>query len=383
MGVNKLGMKQIELSCETVTPLFMSGADGMTPELRAPSIKALVRYWWRAANAHMEMKTLIDTEKKIFGGTGEDNKKNEYGKSKVAIRVKQNISDRDISDSLYNQDIGFKLVTNKVGNQYKVPIEYKGVCYMLYSTILPNKERKYIKPDTPFSIGLTFRDKDKEAINEFLKGFIYLEYFGGLGSRSRRGAGSFRITDINGDTEYIQDDIKAHITMNGINNDEKFKNRIEELSEGLKETTNTSYSMLKGSKVLVFEPSNTWINALEFIGGKFQNFRFHKQSDIYNTPNFGLPLMHKKRGNKCTTMIGAKEYKGDITRRSSPLIFKIIKTEKDKYFPVIIYLNGEFLPSGYKITNKYDRKEGYPPNDNVINDFLNTFDKGDYREVIL
>ncbi len=41
-------MKSIKFTLETITPLFLAGADGQTPELRPPSIKGMMRFWWRA-----------------------------------------------------------------------------------------------------------------------------------------------------------------------------------------------------------------------------------------------------------------------------------------------------------------------------------------------
>ena len=396
-----MNIRQIELKCETVTPLFMSGADGMTPELRAPSIKALIRYWWRAANADLNMDTLIDNEKNIFGGTGktikqDDNiKKNkEYGRSKVGIRVKHNISNHDISDSLYGNDIKYKMKQGGKGNYYKAPIEYKGICYMLYSVILPNKERKYIKANTNFSIVLTFNDKDKKDINEFLKGFIFLEYFGALGTRSRRGAGSFRVLNLNGDTEYIDDNIKDNIVMDEIDNNAGVIKRIKNITGNLKKPVNENYSVLKGSKILVFDPKDTWKDALEFTGNNFKKFRdkfyLYPNIDIYSPASFGLPIIHKKgkntkamivKGKNCKQVI-SKRFPPFISRRSSPLIFKVIKTEKNMYFPIIIYLNGEFLPKGYAINNNINNETKYP-NRNVVNDFLNTFGKNDYEEMTI
>ncbi len=44
-------MRSITFECETITPMFLARADGKTPELRPPSIKGLMRFWWRAMNA--------------------------------------------------------------------------------------------------------------------------------------------------------------------------------------------------------------------------------------------------------------------------------------------------------------------------------------------
>ncbi len=51
-------MKTIEFECETITPMFLAGADGKTPELRPPSIKGLMRFWWRAINGHLPLNNL-------------------------------------------------------------------------------------------------------------------------------------------------------------------------------------------------------------------------------------------------------------------------------------------------------------------------------------
>ena len=60
-------MEKIIFECETITPMFLAGADGQTPELRAPSIKGALRFWWRAMHGHLSLKDLHDLEGKIFG----------------------------------------------------------------------------------------------------------------------------------------------------------------------------------------------------------------------------------------------------------------------------------------------------------------------------
>ncbi len=76
-------MNIIKFECETVTPMFLAGADGKTPELRPPSIKGAMRFWWRAMNGHISIKELKEEEGEIFGGSGE-----KEGRSKFGIRIK-------------------------------------------------------------------------------------------------------------------------------------------------------------------------------------------------------------------------------------------------------------------------------------------------------
>lgn len=67
-------------TCEVITPMFLAGADGSTPELRPASIKGAMRFWWRAMNGGLVRKDeqgrwdyseLKKRESEIFGGTSQ------------------------------------------------------------------------------------------------------------------------------------------------------------------------------------------------------------------------------------------------------------------------------------------------------------------------
>jgi len=74
-------MGNVVFECETITPLFMYGADGTTPELRPASIKGLMRFWWRAVNGDLSLKELKKQEDEIFGSTEK--------KSSFSIKMKR------------------------------------------------------------------------------------------------------------------------------------------------------------------------------------------------------------------------------------------------------------------------------------------------------
>lgn len=63
-------MHKVKLQCKVITPLFLAGADGKTPELRPPSFKGMMRFWWRAIRAEENLDSLRAEEEKIFGGAG-------------------------------------------------------------------------------------------------------------------------------------------------------------------------------------------------------------------------------------------------------------------------------------------------------------------------
>jgi CRISPR-associated protein Cmr1 len=93
-------MGKIVFECETVTPLFMYGADGKTPELRPASIKGLMRFWWRAVNGDSDIERLKEAENRIFGSTDR--------KSSFSIKVSNSNLEIGSFNPLPNKDFKMK-----------------------------------------------------------------------------------------------------------------------------------------------------------------------------------------------------------------------------------------------------------------------------------
>jgi CRISPR-associated protein Cmr1 len=68
-----------------VTPLFMSGSDKSKAELRVPSIKGVLRFWWRALALGRlgSVDKVREEESRIFGSAGDD-----VGQARVHLRLK-------------------------------------------------------------------------------------------------------------------------------------------------------------------------------------------------------------------------------------------------------------------------------------------------------
>lgn len=62
-------MNFVELKLETVTPVFLAGANQREVEVRSPSIKGVLRWWWRASEGHRfsSPATLAEAEAHLFG----------------------------------------------------------------------------------------------------------------------------------------------------------------------------------------------------------------------------------------------------------------------------------------------------------------------------
>ena len=78
-------MPQVTFQVKTLTPLFLAGADQTQAELRAPTFRGLMRYWYRAlvggvvGTGGEGFKQVMESEKAVFGAT-------DVGSS-VAIRI--------------------------------------------------------------------------------------------------------------------------------------------------------------------------------------------------------------------------------------------------------------------------------------------------------
>jgi len=172
-------MKQITFHCRVLTPMFIAGADGVTPELRAPSLKGAMRYWWRAVQAEGDLDRLKKTEAGIFGGVGE-----EGGKSSFRIRITR-------AESLRTNN--YRLLPHHSGdrNCFCVAINdercSRGVT------------RRAFSPGQEFSVELSCGRLSQAFPPERLQAlFTLTSILGGLGKRSRRGLGSYEISGIGG-----------------------------------------------------------------------------------------------------------------------------------------------------------------------------------------
>ncbi|EJF54687.1 CRISPR type III-B/RAMP module RAMP protein Cmr1 [Saprospira grandis DSM 2844] len=159
-------MHRITFECETITPMFMAGADGKTPELRAPSIKGALRFWWRALNGHLELEELKEREGEIFGNTEQ--------RSKVLLRVRE--VDVIYSNTTFLASIGRKAHDIK---------------YLAYGV----EDHYYIEEGSRFEVVVSC--KNYEIIEKHIKpAFSALVAFGGLGAKGRNGFGSIKASNV-------------------------------------------------------------------------------------------------------------------------------------------------------------------------------------------
>ena len=365
----------IKLKCRVVTPMFMAGADGQTPELRPSEFKGMMRFWWRAIKAEDDIEQLKRDETEIFGGTGETG-----CKSKINLRLS------------HNYDLIQKYKGTDIKNDYRLKWDFNsaertltgihsGIGYLLYSTTLRSSRRGFIKDGFTFEILLSsFHD---EALKETLASLWLAIYLGGFGTRARRGGGNLVVDEIEPRNTFDIDFICSVKNKNGLrewlaSNLTRIKNNV--IKKDIKSTNTKKYSVLAGGKLLIFDYKNSWIDALNLLGKRFSEFRHENRSKVFETAAFGMPVMH--RGFRMVP------YKNDdrlSERFASPLIFKVIKSD-NLYFPILLQLNCDIQEvgkeekernKGRKLVNSLNRSAK-----NLIEEFLAVF-KDEALEVSL
>jgi CRISPR-associated protein Cmr1 len=305
-------MKSVTFTCEVVTPMFLAGADGSTPELREPSIKGALRFWWRALHGCLPIddienpncavqKGLRTQEAEIFGRGGDKARR-----SCLIIKTTHPEWDKNFRAEL-----------------------------------LPHKKQgstKAFNPKTPqsFQVNLSltrlFEDFD---INRLEALFVLTFALGGFGKRSRRGFGSVRIVKKNDVMFQMPCDLSAILEyVLKFNRDYRYDSQND--------------------RILLVKP--------DLLNGKYQKvYPYIEEIRIGNDYNSGFELVER---------IGESShaYQTNLNgcpspRFASPTYVSTLKdkTDKTQYYPVITSLCLA-LPPG--INDSEDER-------NNMNDFRN------------
>lgn len=160
--------RQLKITLETVTPLFLAGADPKgDPELRPPAFRAAMRYWWRAALGGVigdNLSRLTELESRVFGST--------KFASPIGLRLKQ---------------------LAKLNGETALILPHKG-----------GASRRCIPEGTRFELTLSAHFTCDADIWQAACAALQIALsFGGVGLRSRRGHGTLRIVATS-DAQLIQ-----------------------------------------------------------------------------------------------------------------------------------------------------------------------------------
>jgi len=339
------------------TPLFMSGADQTKAELRTPSIKGVIRFWWRALH-YAEDKTLSALKKReeeLFGST----------RKQSSVRFALEYRSKQLN------------IDNPRSNPSPTWLNGKKRCvYLGYGviTVQEKLERPCIKHDQSFTLRIVARNEIDPSIMNAVKLFGLI---GGAGAKSRKGYGSVTLVEMQRNGEAIPCPCPQDLESYGT-----------ELNKLLCQTGNFSLpaehsftAFSTAARIDTLLPGKDPIEILNNYGETMQLYRswgrkvkkghvlptgeqaehnFKNDHDWFKNENsfrsrnpefhperalFGLPHNYFKYDPNGNHLSANVEPAGNsIERRASPLFFHVHKLADKQYIGVSILLPALFLP---------------------------------------
>lgn len=177
-------MPNVSHNLTLVTPMFMSGADNRTPELRAQSFRGVLRFWLRSMigiRIGNEIDALRVAESEVFGNT--------EGASPVTIQVAHQ-RDRDKQLQIANRRV--LLHSSDSRKQFSAPAFVENGSFTL--RMRPRFGQTELPQEAALALGLVVG-------------------LGGAGKRARRGFGSLQDMDaMPRDGDALADQIEATLS---------------------------------------------------------------------------------------------------------------------------------------------------------------------------
>ena len=331
----------IEATYRITTPMFCSGADKTKAELRLPSFKGALRFWWRSLmNGKVRnVAELRDREAALFGSSDQ-----RVGQSKVRMRLAGVRLDRATRDAKWSKEKGIQYLGYGVVN-------YKGELSRL------------MIPSGVFTVQLRLEPNlSDEQQQEVQNALILLGTVGGLGSKSRKGFGSLTLTGLKKDEQVINlpsspgDRIKMAVGTPAINLPEwtawSSLSRILCVTDNQTDTAAVKLLDSLGKEQVYFR---SW-GKYEKVLGQSSEKNFKEDHNLSKGTRtsikhpkrivFGLPHNYGQGRNNAVEPAGR-----DLTRRASPLFLHVHQTnERSKPIGVVAFLPALFLPEHEEIT---------------------------------
>jgi len=311
-----VGMQHVTFTLRTLTPLFLAGADQTRAELRAPTFRGLMRYWYRALVGGMvganerTLQHVAKAETSVFGATDTG--------SSIAVRV----SDASERSQQYRKE-----------NYSRASVSGKD--YFLWSMAESGRgrpdrykpDRFFFPRDTTFQVTLSSRENDEAALRQAVGAFWLLTHLGGVGSRSRRCAGSVIAKVGNESFVGFRFDVPKDV--------ESLRNQLHEgilLARQVVQQSMPDLPLARVSQasfdVLAQQTCSVWIlhddkqrwstpdDAMHTLGTSLQAYR--GDFNLQEKEVFGLPLGK------------------NMARRASPLLLRVTELQNGTYVGIAV-----------------------------------------------
>lgn len=321
---------KVELTLETITPLFLGGVKQQS-ELRPASFRGALRYWYRALMGGVlgsDLNALRMAENQVFGDM--------EGSSPVTLRLRGAM--RLMST--------FDLDEDNQGKQLR-----NGHNYFFYSTRLNPNSREPLAPGQPLSqsgVILTLATRfgayqGDLAVQHACTAAWLLTHLGGLGMRSRRCGGSLQV--LQGSWSGLPD---FAITAQSSSELQKLlENGLRQLRNlpGTSQAPSLDFDVIHPDVCRVWvitgnSPWETWKDAVEAMGTTMQTFRAAQGKDRNRLNSiFGVPIMHYPIH--------------DLQRRASPLWLRVTKLMSGEHVGVATLFKANFRAGSHEVGGGY------------------------------
>ncbi|HLH23110.1 MAG TPA: type III-B CRISPR module RAMP protein Cmr1 [Chloroflexota bacterium] len=376
-------LRSLAVTLETVTPLFLAGAQPRAkPELRPPAFRGALRYWLRAALGGAlgdNAAAVGHAEAAVFGSP----EATQGGASAVTVRLRHG--------ALPEAQAYQRGPTRTIPREGRPPLRQPtGRDYLYWSMAESgNRERGnwqaakqyYPAESTQFTLELGLRPGARDdALNEALAALWLLVQLGGVGSRSRRTAGSLSVREgvesgglrfalAGSDPTHLADELGAGLCR---------------VREQFAPHGRTDVSVPTAFDVLHPAACGVWLlgvwptprDAVEAVGAALRDFRTYREPDHQNVARwlqgaaiptveraaFGLPIPYRYANGSSGT-VQAQLDSRRIERRASPLWLHVSRTTEGKGVGIATLFRARFLPEGAQLAAGGGRPTLPPPSD--------------------
>ncbi len=315
-------MEKVIFEVRTLTPLFLAGADLMVAELRALTLRGLLHYWLRAlvgglvGTDEQGLENVRQTESAVFGSIG--------ARSAITVQM-SNASQRP------------REFSERIGVRQREKWQATGRGYLLWSMARSGSvnrgnfrpARWYFPAGTSFQVVLSARETFSQQIKQATAAFWLLAQLGGIGSRSRRCAGSLSVqasstlADLSilpfAQAEHSQ--ALKQLLEQGINGARALA--AVEIRSRQDALPDARFDILASGacRIWILHDGQPWHSAeqaMQVTGKRLQEYR--SRLSIREREFFGLPLAHSAPG----------------IRRASPLHLRITRLRGSLYVCVAV-----------------------------------------------
>lgn len=337
-------MDTIEASYRITTPMFLAGADQRQAELRLPSFKGALRFWWRSLmwRKVKDCGELRGREAALFG-SAEPN----TGQSKVRLQLVS----QELESVVPARDVfeGGRLL----GAHYLGYGVMEAFASKRKGTKAGELTRSMI-PGGSFTVACTFHPSlEKLERDQLIAALILLGTVGGLGSKSRKGYGSLTLTQLSPNQQSVSLDPTGRLkdVLKTLPPDQPDWTAFSQASRVITVSSNARKPVelldLMGREQVFYR---SWGNGGTVLGQQSEK-NFEEDHDLHKSPAegkyprrtvFGLPHNYGKYPSD-----EVAPSSDNLDRRASPLFLHIHQVSSSSApNGLVVFLPSRFLPDG-------------------------------------